>query len=327
MSVKIFNKSEIKHALEKVDSIEAIEKGFAAYSQEKVVVPPVAELLFSDPPGELHIKYGYIKDDPFSVIKIASGFYENTKLGLPTGDGLMLLFSQKTGQLMGILLDEGHLTNVRTAAAGAVAAKYLAPNIIHRIGIFGAGVQGRMQLTYLKTVTSCREALVWGINQDELDHYKKDMENEGFFVQTTMDSDEIASSCNLIVTATPSRSPLLHASQIRKGTHITAMGSDTPEKNELDPGILEKADIVAADSLSQCRSRGEIYQAVRSGRLKPEKVIELGRIILQPELGRRSEDQITAADLTGVAVQDIQISVAVFNILTKKNKKDFLSWK
>lgn len=256
MSVKIFTITEIKRALKNVDAIEVIEKGFAAYSQGKVVVPPVGELLFSDPPGELHIKYGYIKDENFSVIKIASGFYENIKLGLPTGDGLMLVFSQKTGFLEGILLDEGYLTNIRTAAAGAVAAKYLAPNIIHRIGILGAGMQGRMQLTYLKPVTTCREVLVWGINQEELDLYKKDMGGEGFDIRTTMDADEIAFSCDLIVTATPSRSPLLYASQIRKGTHITAMGSDTPAKNELDPGILEKADIIAADSLSQSRSRG-----------------------------------------------------------------------
>ena len=318
MSLQIFTIPEIKSALKNVDVVEAIEKGFAAYSQGKVVVPPVGELLFSDPPGELHIKYGYIKDENFSVIKIASGFYENSKLGLPTGDGLMLLFSQTTGILEGILLDEGYLTNVRTAAAGAVAAKYLAPNIIHRIGIFGAGVQGRMQLTYLKPVTTCRDVLVWGLNQEELDLYKKDMEGEGFDIRTTMDAEKIAFNCDLIVTATPSRSPLLYASQIRIGTHITAMGSDTPAKNELDPGILEKADIVAADSMSQSLSRGEIFQAVRSGKLKSEKVIELGNIILQPELRRQSEDQITVADLTGVAVQDIQISAAVFNILTKK---------
>lgn len=318
MNVKIFNIKEINRALKNVDSIEAIEKGFAAYSQGKVVVPPVGELLFSDPPGELHIKYGYIKNDDFSVVKIASGFYENTKFGLPTGDGLMLLFSQKTGLLEGILLDEGYLTNIRTAAAGAVAAKHLAPNIIHRIGIFGAGVQGRMQLTYLKPVTTCREVMVWGINREELEKYKKDMEEEGFNIQTTMAAEEVALNCNLIVTATPSRSPLLHASQIRKGTHITAMGSDTPEKNELDPDILEKADIVVADSLSQSRSRGEIYQALKSGRLGEDKIFELGNIIQQPELRRRSEEQITVADLTGVAVQDIQISVAVFNILKKK---------
>ena len=317
MTVKIFNINEIKKALENVDSIAAIEKGFVAYSRGNVVVPPVGELLFSEPPGEIHIKYGYINDGTFSVIKIASGFYENVKFDLPTGDGLMLLFSQKTGQLKGILLDEGYLTNVRTAAAGAVAAKYLAPDVIRRIGILGAGVQGRMQLMYLKTIISCREVLVWGTNQEELDLYKQDMEKEGFNLQTTRDAQEVAANCNLIVTATPSKSPLLHASQIRQGTHITAMGSDTPEKNELEPGILEKADIVVADSLSQCQSRGEIFQAFKSGRLGQDKVLELGNVIQQPELCRQSGSQISVADLTGVAVQDIQISVAVFELLTK----------
>ncbi len=321
MAVKIFNIDEIKQALEKVNTIEAIEKGFVAYSQGKVVVPPVGEMLFSDPSGEVHIKYGYIRGEIYSVIKIASGFYENIKLGLPTGDGLMLLFSQMTGQLEGILLDEGYLTNVRTAAAGAVAAKYLAPNIIRRIGIFGAGVQGRLQLIYLKTITSCRDVMVWGINQKELDIYKKDMEKQGFNIQATMDAEDIASKCNLIVTATPSKSPLLHTSQIRPGTHITAMGSDTPEKNELDPGILEKADIIAVDSLSQSRSRGEIFQASRSGRLDQNKIFELGNVIQQPEFHRQSEEQISVADLTGVAVQDIQISVAVFEILAKKQSR------
>jgi ornithine cyclodeaminase len=321
LAVKIFNIDEIKQALEKVNTIEAIEKGFVAYSQGKVVVPPVGEMLFSDPSGEVHIKYGYIRGEIYSVIKIASGFYENIKLGLPTGDGLMLLFSQMTGQLEGILLDEGYLTNVRTAAAGAVAAKYLAPNIIRRIGIFGAGVQGRLQLIYLKTITSCRDVMVWGINQKELDIYKKDMEKQGFNIQATMDAEDIASKCNLIVTATPSKSPLLHTSQIRPGTHITAMGSDTPEKNELDPGILEKADIIAVDSLSQSRSRGEIFQASRSGRLDQNKIFELGNVIQQPEFHRQSEEQISVADLTGVAVQDIQISVAVFEILAKKQSR------
>lgn len=319
MTVKTFNIDEIKQALVKVDSIESIEKGFIAYSQGKVVVPPVGEMLFSDPPGEVHIKYGYIQGEAHSVIKIASGFYENIKLGLPTGDGLMLLFSQKTGQLEGILLDEGYLTNVRTAAAGAVAAKYLAPNIIRRIGIFGAGVQGRLQLEYIKSITSCRDVMVWGINQEELDVYRKDMEKQGFNIQTSMDAEDIASRCNLIVTATPSKSPLLHASQIQPGTHITAMGSDTPEKNELDPGILEKADIIVADSLSQSRSRGEIFQALKSGRLDQNKILELGTVIQQPKLHRHSDNQISVADLTGVAVQDIQISSAVFKILTNPN--------
>lgn len=312
---EIFNLNQIKEVLGNIDTIKSIEEGFAAYSQGKVVVPPIGELIFDNPPGDTHIKYGYIKEDEYFVIKIASGFYENYKLNLPSNSGLMLVFKQKTGELACILLDEGYLTDVRTAAAGAVAAKYLAPKNVHRIGIFGAGIQGRMQLKYLKSIVNCKDVIVWGINREELDSYKNDMETHGYSVHTTLEADDIAASCNLIVTATPSKTPLLQAGQIRKGTHITAMGSDTHEKQELDTGILQKADIVAADSIDQSDSRGEIFKAKEAGVLTNEDIVELGNVIASKELQRTSDDQITVADLTGVAVQDIQISKAVYEAL------------
>jgi ornithine cyclodeaminase len=217
----------------------------------------------------------------------------------------------------GVLLDEGYLTYVRTACAGAVAAKYLAPKKVARLGIFGAGVQGRMQLQYLKSIVPCREVMIWGINEEECLRYKEDMEAEGFNVEICLDPGKIAGNCNLIVTATPSKIPLLKSDQIRKGTHITAMGSDTPEKNELDPNILEKADVVVGDSLEQCKSRGEIFKAVSAGILKAEKPVELGNVITGKAAGRKSDDQVTIADLTGVAVQDIQITVGVYKALTR----------
>ena len=312
---KIYNLDQIKSALKNIDPIDAIEQGFIAYTGGKVVVPPVGEMIFHDPPGDVHIKYGYIIDDEYYVIKIASGFYDNIKRLLPPYNGMMLLFSQKTGAPACILLDEGHLTNVRTAAAGAVVAKYLAPKNVHRIGIFGVGTQGKMQLQYLKSVVNCKDVIVWGINQEELDAYRETMVPFGYNIQTTLNGNDIASNCNLIVTATPSKTPLLFADQIQPGTHITAMGSDTTDKNELDPIILQKADIVVADSINQCLSRGEIYQAIKSGLLDKENVIELGNVIVKKELQRVSDDQITIADLTGVAVQDIQISKAVYEAL------------
>ena len=311
----IFNLDQIKASLKDIDTIKAIEQGFVAYSQKKAVIPPIGEMIFEKPPGDVHIKYGYIIDDDYYVIKIASGFYENIKLNIPTQSGLMLVFKQKTGELACILLDEGYLTNLRTAAAGAVVAKYFAPRSVQRIGIFGAGTQGRMQLEYLRPIVDCKDVIVWGLNQEELDAYKMDMESLGFSIQTTLNSEDIASSCNLIVTATPAKSPLLRADQIRKGTHITAMGSDTPEKNELEPGILRAADIVVADSISQCQSRGEISVALKAGLIEEKDILELGNAILDEKLQRTSEDQITVADLTGVAVQDIQISKAVWAAL------------
>ena len=312
---KIFDLGQIKTALKDLDPVRDIEQGFVAYSRGQAVVPPVGELIFKDPPGDVHIKYGYLLDDDYYVIKIASGFYETRESKRYRSDGLMLLFRQRTGELACVLLDECHLTHVRTAAAGAVVAKYLAPKHVHGIGIFGAGVQGRMQLEYLKPILSCREVIVWGLNEKELDEYKKDMEPLGFNIRTTLSAADIARDCNLIVTATPSTSPLLTADQVQKGVHITAMGSDTPEKIELDPRILQKADIVVADSISQCLIRGEIHHAIKAGLLKQDQIVELGNVIVKKELQRSSDDQITVADLTGVAVQDIQIAKAVYRAL------------
>lgn len=309
---KIVDLQEIKEILRNIDPIQEIEDGFVAFSRGNVVVPPVGEMIFEDPPGEAHIKYGFIKNDDFYVIKIASGFYNNPKIGLPSYDGLMLLFNQKTGELISVLLDEGHLTNVRTAAAGAVVAKYLAPKKVTRIGIFGAGVQGRMQLEYLKGIIDCNDVIVWGIDQQELEDYKKEMEKQDYKIETTMQSKDITSSCNFIVTCTPSRKPLIHVDQIEKGTHITAMGSDTPEKQELDAAILGKADRIVVDSIDQVQSRGESYHALKSGMIAKEDLIELGIIIPNKTLYRQSDDEITIADLTGVAVQDIQITKAVW---------------
>ncbi len=315
---KIYDLPQIKEVLKSLHPIEEIEEGFVAYSAGKAVIPPVGEMLFKDPPGDVHIKYGYLVDDDYYVIKIASGFFESPTSSRYTSDGLILLFKKGTGELACALLDECHLTNVRTAAAGSVCAKYLAPENIDRIGILGAGTQGRMQVEYLAPVIDCKDIMVWGLNQDELDDYKKDMEPLGYNVQTTLKAEDIADRCNLIVTATPSKSPLLSADKIRKGTHITAMGSDTPEKNELDPKILQKADIIVADSTSQCLLRGEIYQALKAGVLERERIVELGNVIAKPELRRISEEQITVADLTGVAVQDIQIAKAVNHALKSK---------
>jgi ornithine cyclodeaminase len=304
--------AEIKKALVGVDPIPLIEEGFATYSRGEVVVPPVGELVFDEPPGDVHIKYGYIKRDDFYVIKIASGFYDNPGIGLPSGDGLMLVFSQKTGVLEAILLDEGYLTNLRTAVAGAVVAKYLAPEKVKTVGIVGAGVQGRMQLDWLRRVRTFDEAVVWGLNEAELAAFRRDMGPSGLNIRTTLRAEDVAAAASLIVTCTPSTRPLLKAEWIRPGTHITAVGSDTAVKQELEPAILAKADRIIVDSLSQSELRGEVYKAVGAGAIERDRLVELGRVIQDRTSRRASADEITVADLTGVAVQDIQISKAVW---------------
>ncbi len=306
----ILTLDQIQALLPDLDLIPAIEEGFVRYSQGQAVVPPVGELLLEK--GEVHIKYGYLQGDAFYVIKIASGFYENPRLGLPSSNGLMLLFSQRTGALVAILLDEGRLTDVRTAVAGAIAARHLGPKQVERIGIVGTGIQARLQLDYLRQVTDCREVLVWGRGQAQLDRYRAEMTSLGFHIETTLHAPDILHTCNLIVTTTPATTPILSAADLRPGVHITAVGSDTPHKQELDAHILARADVVIADSIAQCLARGEIHQAIRAGLLDQAAVVELGDVIAGRAAGRTNDEQITIVDLTGVAVQDIEIARAVY---------------
>jgi ornithine cyclodeaminase len=314
---KVLELDEIKQFIDPGQLIREIESGFVLYSEGRVVVPPVGFLHFEQPPGDVHIKYGFVTGDDFYVLKMASGFYDNPERDLPVSDGLLLVFSQKTGQLEMILLDKCWLTDMRTAAAGAVAAKHLAASDIHHIGIVGTGVQARMQLEMLRDVVDCQRCLVWGRDADKAQRMIEDLQAGevvqawGLDLEVATDIGALVSQCNLIVTTTSAREPLIRADQVRKGTHITAMGSDDHGKQELEAEVLAKADRVVADSVSQCIDHGECFHAVKEDQLDEGSILKLGNVIKNPAIGRTSEDQITVVDLTGVAIQDIQIAKMV----------------
>jgi ornithine cyclodeaminase len=314
---EVLELDEIKRLIDVPKMIQAIEDGFVLYSEDKVVVPPVGFMHFDDPPGDVHIKYGFVKGDDVYVLKMASGFYNNGELGLSPADGLILVFSQKTGYLKMILLDKAWLTDMRTAAAGAVAAKHLAAKSINGIGIVGTGVQARMQLELLKDVVDCQSCFIWGRDPNKVQAMIADLQASetiqswGIELKAAADIDELASNCNLIVTTTSAKGPLIRADQVQPGTHITAMGSDDHGKQELEAELLAKANLVVADSISQCVDHGECFHAVSGHLIEEDSIAELGKVIKDPGLGRTSEEQITVADLTGVAIQDIQIAKMV----------------
>lgn len=314
MAASVLTESQITGAIEEIpppDLITAIECGFVAHSAGRAVVPPIAEMSFADPPGDVHVKYGYLLDDSIYVIKIASGFYDNPERGLLVSQGMMLVFERSTGVPVAVLLDDGYLTRIRTAVAGAIAAKWFMPANARRIGIVGSGVQARLQLAWLAPVTELRDAMVLSRSADRARAYVQDMHEAGFDVRVARDALQLGEMCDLIVTTTPSKEPLLGVEVIEPGTHITAMGSDTLDKQELDSAILGLADAVVVDSREQARSRGEVAQALRHGVIEEEGVLELGDVISGKSPGRRSDQDVTVADLTGVAVQDIQIAKVV----------------
>lgn len=314
----IVSRDEILRVLGDVDVVAAMERAFEEYSAGKATCPPIGEILFPDADGEAHIKSGYVAGDDAFVVKIATGFYRNTAKGLASSSGVVLVFSAGTGLLEAILLDEGHLTDVRTAAAGATAAKYLAPSNVTRIGILGSGVQARLQAEMLKSVTPCRNVLLWARRNDASEKCAGDLRRAGFVVDIAATPSEVAAHTSLIVTVTASKTPLLAAADIRAGTHITAVGADTAEKQELESGVLEIADIVAVDSLVQSRERGELRHTLRDAPAVMARAVELGDIISRKANRRTDERQITIADLTGVAVQDIEIVKAVLGAIRKR---------
>ena len=287
----VYQLDQVQAALRGADVVAAMERAFINYSEGLAVLPPVGEMLFSDPPGDVHIKYGYVCGDDCYVVKVASGFYHNPRIGLSSSDGLMLLFSQQTGELLAVLLDRGHLTDIRTAAAGAVAARYLAPREVHSIGIVGCGIQAEQQLRLLAGETGCRRVLVWGRTPSRVSAWRERLADTDFEISIASELQQIVDSCRLIVTTTPATEPLL--TEVCSGTHITAVGSDTPEKQELAPGILAAADVIAVDSRDQCQSRGEVFHALGAGAINLDAVVELGDIIGTETRARRNEADIT----------------------------------
>jgi ornithine cyclodeaminase len=304
----VVSAGDCERAVSVPELIEEIAQGFIAYTAGRVVVPPVGYLGFTEPPGDVHLKYGYVKGGDVFVIKVAAGFPQNSARGLPTGDGCMLVFSSHTGFLTAVLLDRSRLTDLRTAAAGAVAARALAPKVISRIGIIGTGVQARLQPLMLMHVTACREIALYGRSAERAAACAGDLETMGFRVAVMTSAESVAAGSELIVTTTASHSAHFRASAVKPGTHITGVGADSPGKQELDAALFARAEVVVADSIEQCADHGDLAPALASGAITLDRVRELGAVLAKPTLGRTSEDQISIADLTGVAVQDIVIA-------------------
>jgi ectoine utilization protein EutC len=292
------------------DAIACIEACFRTLAMEAVVMPPILRLDIPEHHGEVDVKTAYLPGVPSFAIKISPGFFDNPKLGLPSVNGLMLLFSATTGLVEAVLLDNGYLTNVRTAAAGAVAAKWLARQDARIAGIIGAGVQARLQLEALKLVRPIERALVWARDADKARAFAATAGPElGLEIAVARSPEDLVRQSDIVVTTTPSTEPLIEADWLQPGQHLTAMGSDAEHKNELAPGVITRADRYVCDRQSQCALLGELHHAVLAGAVPSDaRFAELGQVIAGQEPGRTSERQITICDLTGTGAQDTAIA-------------------
>ena len=248
-TIKILTEKDLRAAVQlDTDIVDCIEAAFATLSDDKVVMPPILSMGIHEYNGEVDVKTAYVPGTDSFAIKMSPGFFDNPKLGLPTTSGLMILFSARTGMLEALLLDNGYLTDVRTAAAGAVAARHLARADARTAGILGAGMQAKLQLQALTLVRPITSAKIWARDASKAEAAATEMSGKlGIQVSASATVAGALDGADAIVTATPANEPLILPGMLRAGQHVTAMGSDQEHKNEVSAEVIGSCDLYVPD--------------------------------------------------------------------------------
>jgi ornithine cyclodeaminase len=320
MSVLVLTEAEIRRCVElDQEALSAVADGFTSLAEGEATLPPIMRLEIPEHTGEVDVKTAYVRGFDSFAIKIAAGFLENYRLGLPTGSSIMVLLSAETGRTEAVLLDNGYLTDVRTGAAGALAARYLAPDRVETAGVIGSGMQARYQMMGLKQVRAFRRLMVYGIVPEQVDEYAVEMRSAlGVEVVQAEDAETVVRESDVVVTCTPSREPYLEAEWLHPGLHVTAMGTDAEDKQELYADALARADLLVCDDKSQSFRLGEFHNGLTAGTLSlDDAVVELGDLTSGRHSGRARDEAITICDLTGVGVQDTAIARLAYRRATE----------
>jgi len=314
--VLILNESEIRELVDADRARAAIEAAFRTLHRGEATLAAVISLPFHDPEGVAHIKAGHLHDDGVWTVKVSADFDPGD--GSPTRhSGMMVVLSAVDGVLQGVLGDNGFLTELRTGAAGAVAADLLARRDVTTVAIVGAGSQARYQLEALRRVRSIERVHVTARSPERAQAFVDELAQLGLTAQRFESVREAVAGAGVVVTTTPATAPLVEADWLDPGTHVTAVGSDEPTKQELAPDVLGRAAVVAVDDRRQTASFGELHHAIEAGTRTEDDVVTLGELLEGAAPGRVGDEDITVADLTGVGVQDAAIAALVMREATR----------
>lgn len=291
-------------------AIDCVADAFRALDGGGVVMPPVLSMHMAAVNGEVDVKTAFVPGLAGFAIKASPGFFDNPSKGLPSTSGMMTVFSTETGMVKAVLLDNGYLTDLRTAGAGAVAARALSRADASTAAIFGAGMQARLQLRALCLVRPIKRAVIWARDLQKATATAQDLTRDlGIDVTATANARDAVRGADVIVTTTPSRIPLIEAAWLAPGQHVTAMGSDQDGKQEVEAACIARADLYVPDRQSQTAIIGELRSALKAGLIEPDRTFaELGAVLSGAAPGRPNADAITIADLTGTGVQDTAIA-------------------
>ena len=316
--MRLVTEQELRELVHEDESLRAVENAFRALAEDQVEQPPPMAFDFPEASGEVHVKGAAIRGSPIFAVKIASGFYRNPEQNLPVSSGLVLVLDQTTGFPLALLQDNAYLTEMRTAAAGALAARLLAHETIDKMAVLGAGAQARYQLRAIRRVRDIKRVVAWSPTPANRELYCREMESELGLRCTPADTARDAvDDAALVLSATTARSPIVQADAVSKSATIIAVGSDGADKQELDAKILDQAAKVVVDRLSQCVRLGEVHHAIEAGLMGEKDVYaELGDILIGKKSGREG-DELIVCDLTGVGVQDAAIAELAWNALER----------
>jgi ornithine cyclodeaminase len=315
MSVLVLTETELRQCIGiDQEALEAVQQAFTWLADDKVIMPPIMHIEVAESNGDVNIKSAFVKGLDSFAVKMGSGFFNNHQLGLPSSSAMMVLLSAKTGFCQALLLDNGYLTDVRTGLAGAVAAKFLAPEVVDTVGVIGTGAQARYQIKSLKLVRDFQRLLVIGRTSERTSAYIDEMRSAlGIDVTAVENVEQLVRESQIVVSTTPSREALIEAEWLHPGLHITAMGSDLAGKQELAADVLGSVDVLACDRKAQCFSMGELQHGLGTGIISEEsEIYELGELTSGRIAGRRSPEDITVCDLTGTGVQDTAIALVAY---------------
>jgi ornithine cyclodeaminase len=288
-------------------AIDAVERGFRALALGQATLPDPMVVELSRPTAEVHVKGAHLAGARFIVLKVATGFPANRERGLPSGDGMFVLLDAKTGAPALVLEEHGFLTDLRTGAAIALTLRYLAPVEAPHALLVGAGGLAAHAARAMLTERRIERLTIWNRTPNRAEALARDLAGQVETRVATALEPEVRAH-RLIVSVTASTVPLIRAEWVAAGTHITSAGTGSPEKVELEPALLKKADRVFADRVVQTERYGNLRHAIEAGLMSRRSVTgELGDLVTGRLLGRERADEITIADLTGVGVQDAAI--------------------
>lgn len=314
------NKTQIMKLFNFEKAVTLIQDAYIASAKGHVQTAEVVHLGFPEANGDCHIKSGHIAGTASYVIKIASGFYDNPSKGLASSNGMMLAFSAVTGETVAILRDEGWLTDMRTAIGGALATRALACDHASKVLVLGAGIQAKMQAQCLAKLMPERSLSfrIWGRDTAAAQSTVNELSNQGLAIEVASTLEQEVGVAEIILTTTPATTPLFADGLVRSGTHVTAIGADSPGKQELPTGLVTSASLRVCDIARQSLEHGEFQTASRND--PSLDITELGHILSGTQTGRHSDNDITVADLTGIAAQDIAITQAIIDAAASYKK-------